>query len=154
MAAGRFIFIDRQNPLAARRSIDQAVRRIRAGSSVAIFPEGTRSRDGRLGPLKKGGFHLAITAGVPIVPIGIRGAHEVMPRGSLILRRGPVTLVVGAPIATVGLSPADRDALLERVRSEIAVMSGQAKWQEQEDTSVTGEVNKSPGPGSVPTPAP
>lgn len=127
MAAGRFIFIDRQNPLAARRSIDEAAKRIRAGSSVAIFPEGTRSRDGRLGPFKKGGFHLAISAGVPIVPVGIRGAHEVMPRGSLILRRGPVTIEVGAPIPTAGLSPADRTALLERVRGEVARLSGQAK---------------------------
>ena len=125
MAAGRFIFIDRQNPLAARRSIDLACQRIRAGSSVAMFPEGTRSRDGHLGPFKKGGFHLALTAGVPIVPVGIRGAHEVMPRGSLILRRGPVTLEVGAPIPTTGLSVEDRDTLLERVRNEIARLSGQ-----------------------------
>jgi len=127
MAAGRFIFIDRQNPLAARRSIDQASARIRAGSSVAIFPEGTRSRDGHLGPFKKGGFHLAITSGVPIVPVGIRGAHEVMPRGSWILRRGPVSVEIGTPIETTGLSSADKDALLERVRSEIARMSGQEK---------------------------
>jgi 1-acyl-sn-glycerol-3-phosphate acyltransferase len=130
MAAGRFIFIDRQNPLAARRSIDQAAERIRGGSSVAIFPEGTRSRDGHLGPFKKGGFHLAIQAGVPIVPVGIRGAHEVMPRGSLILRRGPVTLEVGEPIETASLSIADRDALLERVRTEVARLSGQAKRPE------------------------
>ena len=130
MAAGRFIFIDRQNPLAARRSIQQAAERIRGGSSVAIFPEGTRSRDGHLGPFKKGGFHLAIQAGVPIVPVGIRGAHEVMPRGSLILRRGPVTLEIGEPIATASLSIADRDALLERVRSEVARLSGQAKRPE------------------------
>jgi 1-acyl-sn-glycerol-3-phosphate acyltransferase len=127
MAVGRFIFIDRQNPLAARRSIDQAAARIRAGSSVAIFPEGTRSRDGQLGPFKKGGFHLAISAGVPIVPVGIRGAMEVMPRGSLILRRGPVTIEIGAPISTKDLSGADRNALLDRVRDEIARMSGQHK---------------------------
>lgn len=125
MAAGRFIFIDRQNPLAARRSIDQAAARIRAGSSVAIFPEGTRSRDGQLGPFKKGGLHLAITAGVPIVPVGIRGAHEVMPRGSLILRRGPVMIEIGAPIETKNLSPEDRNALLDRVRAEVARLSGQ-----------------------------
>lgn len=125
MAVGRFIFIDRQNPLAARRSIDLASQRIRRGSSVAIFPEGTRSRDGHLGPFKKGGIHLALTAGVPIVPVGIRGAHDVMPRGSLVLRRGPVIIEIGEPIPTAGLAPADRDAILERVRGEIARMSGQ-----------------------------
>jgi 1-acyl-sn-glycerol-3-phosphate acyltransferase len=127
MSAGRFIFIDRQNPMAARRSIGEASQRIRSGSSVAIFPEGTRSRDGHLGPFKKGGFHLAIQAGVPIVPVGIRGAHEVMPRGSVILRRGPVFLEVGAPISTKGMTLADRDGLLERVRNEVALLSGQAK---------------------------
>jgi 1-acyl-sn-glycerol-3-phosphate acyltransferase len=141
MAVGRFIFIDRQNPLAARRSIAQAAARIRSGSSVVIFPEGTRSRDGHLGPFKKGGFHLAITSGVPIVPVGIQGAHEVMPRGSWILRRGPVTVEVGAPIPTIGLSPSDKDALLEKVRTEIARMSGQAKRL---------DLNKSPEPGSDP----
>ena len=128
MSVGRFIFIDRQNALSARRSIDQASERIRAGSSVAIFPEGTRSRDGSLGPFKKGGFHLAIKAGVPIVPVGIRGAHEVMPRGSLVLRRGAVSVEIGAPIPTAGISIEDRaarDLLLARVRGEIAHMSGQ-----------------------------
>lgn len=129
MAVGRFIFIDRQNPLAARRSIDQAAERIRTGSSVAIFPEGTRSRDGLLGPFKKGGFHLAMQAGVPIVPVGIRGAREVMPRGSLILRRGPVTLEIGAPIATKDVPVAQRDALVERVRNEVARLSRQAPRQ-------------------------
>jgi 1-acyl-sn-glycerol-3-phosphate acyltransferase len=130
MAVGRFIFIDRQNPLAARRSIDEATERIRSGSSVAIFPEGTRSRDGDLGPFKKGGFHLALRAGVPIVPIGIRGAHRVMPRGSLILRSGPVTVEIGEPIPVAGLSSLDRDSLLERVRNEIALMSGQEKREQ------------------------
>ena len=144
MAAGRFIFIDRQNPLAARRSIDQAAARIRSGSSVAIFPEGTRSRDGHLGPFKKGGFHLAITSGVPIVPVGIRGAHEVMPRGSWILRRGPVSVEIGAPIPTAGLSSSDRNALLEKVRSEIARMSGQEK---RVDLSRSHEPGSGRGPG-------
>ncbi len=120
MVAGRFIFVDRQKKAAARRSIDQAIARIRAGSSVVIFPEGTRSRDGLLGPFKTGGFRLAITAGVPIVPVGIRGAREVMSRGSLIVRPGPVTIEIGAPIATTDLSATDRLALPERLRSEVA----------------------------------
>ena len=127
MAAGRFIFIDRQNPLAARRSIDQAAARIRSGSSVVIFPEGTRSRDGHSVPSKKGGFHLAISAGVPIVPVGIRGAHEVMPRGSLILRRSPVMIDVGTPIATRTFHRQNVRTLLERVRGEVARLSGQEK---------------------------
>lgn len=122
MRAGRFIFIDRQNGVAARRSIDEAAARIRNGDSVLIFPEGTRTRDGALGAFKKGGFHLAIKAGVPIVPIALRGTRELMPRGSLLLRRGTITVVVGAPIPTQGLAEEDRAALAERVRGVVETM--------------------------------
>ncbi len=122
--AGRFIIIDRQNAVAARRSIDLAAERIRGGASVLLFPEGTRSRDGALGAFKKGGFHLAIAAGVPIVPVALRGTRACMPRGSLVVRPGRVTAVIGEPIATAGLAANDRDGLLGRVRDEIAAMLG------------------------------
>jgi 1-acyl-sn-glycerol-3-phosphate acyltransferase len=125
MRAGRFIFIDRQNAASARRSIEEAVTRIRQGCSVVIFPEGTRSRDGRLGPFKKGGFHLAINSGAQIVPVAIRGAREIMPRGSLLIYPGTVEIEIGEPISTTGLGPDDRDALLKKVRSRIAGMLGQ-----------------------------
>ena len=123
MAAGRFIFIDRQNPAAARRSIARAAARIRSGTSVAIFPEGTRTRDGTLGPFKKGGVRLAAEAGVPIVPIAIRGSREIMPRGSVFLRRGTVHVDVGEPIATAGIhSSGERTVLVEKIRDAIAQM--------------------------------
>ena len=125
MHAGRFIFIDRQNPIAARRSIEEAARRIHSGQSVMLFPEGTRSRDGRLGPFKKGGFHLAIASGADIVPCGLRGTREVMRRGSLLIYPGAITVDIAAPISTDGLTDDDRDALLERVRAQIREMSGQ-----------------------------
>lgn len=123
MWAGRFIFIDRQNPAKARRSMERAKERIRSGASVLLFPEGTRSRDGKLGPFKKGGFHLAMDAGVPIVPVALRGTRVLMPRGSWRLWPGEITVVVGAPIPTAGLPPGNRDALLERVRSVIDEMA-------------------------------
>lgn len=123
MHAGRFIFIDRQNPIAARRSIEEAARRIKRGHSVLLFPEGTRSRDGTLGPFKKGGFHLAIASGADIVPCGIRGSRHVMPRGSMLIYPGPIDVEVGEPISTVGLTDDDRDALLERVRAQILEMT-------------------------------
>jgi 1-acyl-sn-glycerol-3-phosphate acyltransferase len=120
MRAGRFIFIDRANAVSARRSIEEAKRRIRHGDKVLLFPEGTRSRDGQLAAFKKGGFHLALDAGVPIVPVAISGSRELMPPGSYLLRKGAVRVVVGEPIPTAGLSDADRDALLEKVRGVIA----------------------------------
>jgi 1-acyl-sn-glycerol-3-phosphate acyltransferase len=125
MRAGRFIFIDRQNAASARRSIDQAATRIRNGSSVVIFPEGTRSRDGKLGAFKKGGFHLAVNSGAQIVPVAIRGSREVMPRGSLMMRPGVVEIEIGTPIPTVGLGPEAREALRAQVRARVAEMLGQ-----------------------------
>jgi 1-acyl-sn-glycerol-3-phosphate acyltransferase len=125
MAAGRFIFIDRQNAVSARRSMDEAARRIRAGQSVVIFPEGTRTRTGRLGPFKKGGFHLALDSGAAIVPVAIRGSGALMPPGSPLIRAGKVTLEFDEPIPTVGLTTADRDALIDRVRGRIAMMLGE-----------------------------
>jgi 1-acyl-sn-glycerol-3-phosphate acyltransferase len=122
MWAGRFIFIDRKNGVAARRSIDEAGRRIHDGDSVLIFPEGTRTRDGTLGPFKKGGFHLAVKAGVPIVPVALRGTRALMPRGSYLLRAGTVTAVIGEPIPTQGLSEEERANLNERVRSLVQGM--------------------------------
>ena len=125
MAAGRFIFIDRQNPAASRRSIERAAERIRTGSSVAIFPEGTRSQDGLLAPFKKGGFHLAAESRVPIVPIGIRGAREIMPRGSFLLRRGHVEIYIGAAIPSDAIVGTDRATLVADVRAKIGALCGQ-----------------------------
>lgn len=120
MWAGRFIFIDRQNPAAARRSIAEAEARIRGGDSVLLFPEGTRSRTGELLPFKKGGFHLAINAGVPIVPVVIHGTRAIIPPKRLRIRPGAVAIEVCPPIDTAGLTEGDRDRLIEQVRGVIA----------------------------------
>src|SRR5262249_26486768 len=134
-----FIFIDRQNAASARRTIDHAADRIRQGCSVVIFPEGTRSRDGRLGPFKKGGFHLAINSGADVVPVAIRGTREVMPRGSLLIRPGVVDIEIGEPISTAGLAPGDRQALLEKVQTRIADMLGETPPPPGLSTAPEGE---------------
>ena len=89
---------------------------------MLLFPEGTRSRDGQLQAFKKGGFHMAIDAGVPIVPVAIKGTYELMPRKSLRVKPGRVRVIFGQPIPTAGLAAEDRNALLERVHGEIATM--------------------------------
>jgi 1-acyl-sn-glycerol-3-phosphate acyltransferase len=108
---------DRESALAAARRATEALRR---GRSFAVFAEGTRTRDGRVLPFKKGAFHMAIEAGVPVVPVSIDGAFEAMPPGSLRLGRVPVRVVIHDPIPTAGLTVADVDELAERARTVVA----------------------------------
>jgi len=103
LRAAEFIEVDRSNHGRAVQSIEQAARLIREGVSVYLAPEGTRSLDGRIGKLKKGGFHLAIETGAPIVPVAIRGTIGIMPRGGLAMRSGQrVSVRIGAPIEVSG----------------------------------------------------
>lgn len=119
MGAAGYISIDRKGKKKALQSIERAVAKIRDGASVLVFPEGTRSPDGRIHPFKKGGFTLAIKAGVPIVPIAIRGSREVLPRSSLIVKPGKIEIIVGKLIRTDDRSVADRADLMEEVREAI-----------------------------------
>jgi putative phosphoserine phosphatase/1-acylglycerol-3-phosphate O-acyltransferase len=95
-------YIDRGNTEQAKAALAPAVERLREGVSLAIAPEGTRSVTPRLGRFKKGAFHVAMQAGVPIVPIVIRNAGEVMWRGSFLVRPGTVDVTVLPPIPTRG----------------------------------------------------
>ena len=86
-------------------------------NSVLIYPEGTRSRDGRLQPFKKGGFWMALSAGLPIVPVRVSGSRDVVAADSLRIRPGTITVEILLPIETAGKSAADIPALMEQVRS-------------------------------------
>jgi 1-acyl-sn-glycerol-3-phosphate acyltransferase len=114
-----FIFIDRSDRERAIRRLERTVRTIRRGTSVVVFAEGTRSVDGRLLPFKKGGFVLALQAGVPIVPVSIRGGGTVLPKGSLRVRPGTIEVRFGAPIPTTGYSLDTKDSLIALVRDRI-----------------------------------
>ena len=103
LRAAEFIEVDRSNHKRALKSIERAAELIRDGVSIYLAPEGTRSRTGRLGPLKKGGFHLAKETGTPIVPVAIRGTIDILPRGTRTMHTGKrVDLTIGAPIAVEG----------------------------------------------------
>lgn len=114
-----FVFIDRRDRRKAIRSLQRAVRQMRSGSSIIVFPEGTRSPGDYLLPFKKGGFILALEAGVPIVPVSIRGGHAVLPKGSLRIRPGTMDVIFGRPIDTTLYSSESKEALMETVRGQI-----------------------------------
>jgi len=115
-----FVFIDRRDREKAVRKLEQTVRAIRRGRSILVFAEGTRSPDGRLLPFKKGGFILALQAGVPIVPVSIRGGREILPKSSLRAKPGRIEVIFGAPVSTSSYSLENKDALIAAVRNRIA----------------------------------
>ncbi len=120
MIACGAIPIDRGDRRKAFESIHEAAARVRAGTSIVIFPEGTRSPDGVLQGFKTGGFILALKAQQPILPISISGSHRILPkRGEWKIQPGTIRITLGDPIPTAGLTSRDRDDLMERVREAI-----------------------------------
>ena len=113
------VFIDRGHPRDARRSLLAAVDTLRAGAAVCAFPEGTRSRDGRVGPFKGGAFQLAMEAGVPVVPVAISGSGAVLPPFGFAVRPGTIRVRFGTPMATAGLPASERQALTQRTREAV-----------------------------------
>jgi 1-acyl-sn-glycerol-3-phosphate acyltransferase len=98
------------------------------GISLLVFPEGGRSEDGTLQEFKDGAAYLAIKGGVPLVPIGLIGMHEILPMHSAIVRAGHAVLRVGEPIPTEALKLHDRGRITQELRDRIAELSGQAAY--------------------------
>lgn len=118
-----FLPVDRKSPGAARESLALAVGAVRNGHSLVIAPEGTRSRTGKMGPFKTGGFRIAIAAGAPIAPVTVTGARELLPPGATLVRPGVIRVRFHEPVSTEGFDAGDRRALgdlIERVRRTIA----------------------------------
>jgi 1-acyl-sn-glycerol-3-phosphate acyltransferase len=119
MRKAGYISIDRYDRESAFKSLDVAAKKIKNGVSVLIFPEGTRSRDGKIRPFKKGGFVLAIDSGVPIVPVVIKGTHAIMTKGKFRVNPGHVSMVIHKPIDTSAYTRETKEALMESVRRVI-----------------------------------
>jgi 1-acyl-sn-glycerol-3-phosphate acyltransferase len=116
---GGFVPIERGNRDRAMASISRGAQALRSGLSFLIFPEGTRSRTGELLAFKKGGIIMAIEAQAPLVPVAIQGGRGAMRKGSAIVRPASVTVRVGTPIETAGLSISNRDEVSARVREAV-----------------------------------
>jgi 1-acyl-sn-glycerol-3-phosphate acyltransferase len=117
-----FVPVDRRRTDKAKEVLSGLDRCLAHGTSILIFPEGTRSRDGSLGAFKKSGFLTALKSGVPIVPVGVSGARAVLGAQGMIVRQGPVRVRAGTPIFTEELSVHARRNLMERVRREILAL--------------------------------
>ncbi|MGH7670120.1 MAG: lysophospholipid acyltransferase family protein [Gemmatimonadaceae bacterium] len=119
-AAAGIVFLERENRKQAFQSYRGAAEQVRDGRSVVVYPEGTRGQAYPLRPFKKGPFVLAIASGSAIVPTVIYGGCEIMPRGSFRIRPGDIHVHFLEPIATAGLSYADRGVLMTRVWQRMA----------------------------------
>jgi len=120
MRAAQFVPVERRNRESAAASIDVAIQRLKDGVSFAVYPEGTRSPDGRLRPFKKGTFVMAIAAGVPVVPVSIVGTQRLMPKSGLKIRGGDVIVRFGPAVDASQYTPERRGELLARVHALVA----------------------------------
>ena len=116
LSALGYIPLERKDPREGLRSLLTCAEKVRAGYSVVVFPEGTRSQDGRLLPFKTAGFLIPIKAGVPAVPVAILGTRKILPKGRILVRPGRVKVVIGTPIPTQGLTNKDKEDLARKVR--------------------------------------
>jgi 1-acyl-sn-glycerol-3-phosphate acyltransferase len=116
--AGHFP-IDRGDARRTAKSVRKVIDGVKNGTSLAVFPEGTRTRTGHLQEFKPGSFKIAMRAGVPIVPVAIRGAFALLPPTTLAPTPGRVDVVIGAPIDTTAYNEKNIHALIDRTRAAI-----------------------------------
>ena len=137
-------FVDRHDTAQARKALQTAVQKLRDGISLAIAPEGTRSATPALGPFKKGAFHVAMQAGVPVVPIVIRNSGELMWRGATTIHAGTVQVAVLPPVHTTGWVAGDLDSRVHEVRGQY--LATLANWPAAGYGRVEATALASPGP--------
>lgn len=114
-----YIPIDRSSPKEALKSVKRAAVKVTEGTSIIIFPEGTRSINGEVKSFRTGGFALAIQSGKPIIPVSINGGHKVLPRNSLKVRSGKIMIALCRPIDSSPYSMRQKSELMERVRNAV-----------------------------------
>jgi 1-acyl-sn-glycerol-3-phosphate acyltransferase len=113
------ISLDRSNREESVKRLQEGTSKLQGGWSVIIYPEGTRTSDGLIQPFKKGPFMMAVQSGIPILPVTCNGAFKVLPRKTVELRAGHISVTFGEPIPTDGLSEKDVPELMEKTRQEM-----------------------------------
>lgn len=119
------IFLDRKDPRQGLKSVLEASEKIKNGTSIFLFPEGTRSKDGKLAEFKDGGFKIATKAKAPIVPIGIQGTSDILENHFPIIKSGKVIVNFGKPVYTSEMSKAEQKSLPDLVREQVKELSNQ-----------------------------
>lgn len=117
--ASRNIFVDRSNREKSIESIRKGLVRLPDSVSLLVFPEGTRSPDGKIRKFKKGAFNIAIERSLPLLPVTVNGSHRLLPKGTALFKPGTLEVVVGDPIETAAYGRKHMDALIERTRNAI-----------------------------------
>ena len=134
MKAAGFIPVDREDRSTAVATLNQTLAEVARGGSPLVFPEETWTTDGRLLPFARGGFLVALKAGLPILPVGLEGPRLVLPPNEGLVRPRPVTVRVGQPIPTDGLGVSSRGELMERTRREIDRLRGPSGHTRDEES--------------------
>lgn len=122
LRAGGHVIVDRAKRDKAKQVIESAAAQVREGKTVLIFPEGTRGDSKTVGDFKSGGFRLAKSAGVPIIPVGLRGTGDVGPKNSLLFWPGKVEVHIGQPMDPADIQALDTNALVRQVRGQIITL--------------------------------
>lgn len=119
MKAMGMVYVDRTDRKESVRSVGEAGARLREGWSILSFPEGTRTKDGRLQRFKTASFAAALEAGVPVVPVALEGPARILSRDGFRARSGVIKVAIGEPISTIGLNRGDRGELARQVQREV-----------------------------------
>jgi len=114
------ISLDRSNRTQSVQRLRGGAEKLKGGWSVLIYPEGTRTPDGQLLPFKKGAFMMAVQTGLPILPVTSNGAHKILPKNTIVFRSGHITVTIGDPISTEGMTESDVPELMEKTRQAVA----------------------------------
>ncbi len=116
---GHHIMVDRSKGTEAMKSLERAANEVRSGGQVLLFAEGTRTRDGKLLPFKRGAFSLAAKSGVPLIPVTISGSFKILPKGSFDIRPSRIEVIIDPPIETKGITSREDEVRLMNTVKEI-----------------------------------